>query len=76
VWYHEYFLPNHGGRATTWGGPDGWSGKPVYKRDYFAIQVKGLKLLIEKTLVDDLAETSGRINVRMGDYGSRAITLE
>ena len=51
-------------------GPIGRIGKPVNSKEYLEFEDKGVKLFIEKGLVDELPVEGGRINFLMGDYGT------
>ena len=56
-------------------GPIGRIGKPINNREYAFFQTNGISLYIEKKLIDELPENSGRIKVLMGDYGVRWIRI-
>ena len=43
--------------------------------EYIEFEDKGVKLFIEKCLVDEMPEEGGRIEALMGDYGTWTIRI-
>ena len=44
-------------------------------KEYLEFEDNGVKLIIEKSLVDELPVEGGRINALMGDYGTWTIRI-